>query len=264
MADYLLTLNGITTIFNQGTQDEKRALDDLSLEVAESDFITIIGSNGAGKTTLLNVISGTVESDEGQVIVDGQDVTKWPDFQMAQFISRVFQSPTMGTASDMTIEENLCMAELRGKRRGLKWGVTRGRRSRYKEILKILDLGLEDRLKQTVGLLSGGQRQSLTLLMTTLAMPKVLLLDEHTAALDPRTASMVMDLTDNMVRDNRLTTLMVTHNMTQALKYGNRMVMLHQGKIQLDIQGEEKKKMTVAEIVAQFGQTLKDETLLSG
>ena len=264
MADYLLTLNGITTIFNQGTQDEKRALDDLSLEVAESDFITIIGSNGAGKTTLLNVISGTVESDEGQVIVDGQDVTKWPDFQMAQFISRVFQSPTMGTAGDMTIEENLCMAELRGKRRGLKWGVTRGRRSRYKEILKILDLGLEDRLKQTVGLLSGGQRQSLTLLMTTLAMPKVLLLDEHTAALDPRTASMVMDLTDNMVRDNRLTTLMVTHNMTQALKYGNRMVMLHQGKIQLDIQGEEKKKMTVAEIVAQFGQTLKDETLLSG
>ena len=264
MADYLLTLNGITTIFNQGTQDEKRALDDLSLEVAESDFITIIGSNGAGKTTLLNVISGTVESDEGQVIVDGQDVTKWPDFQMAQFISRVFQSPTMGTASDMTIEENLCMAELRGKRRGLKWGVTKGRRSRYKEILKILDLGLEDRLKQTVGLLSGGQRQSLTLLMTTLALPKVLLLDEHTAALDPRTASMVMDLTDNMVRDNRLTTLMVTHNMTQALKYGNRMVMLHQGKIQLDIQGEEKKKMTVAEIVAQFGQTLKDETLLSG
>ena len=264
MADYLLTLNGITTIFNQGTQDEKRALDDLSLEVAESDFITIIGSNGAGKTTLLNVISGTVEFDEGQVIIDGQDVTKWPDFQMALFISRVFQSPTMGTASDMTIEENLCMAELRGKRRGLKWGVTRGRRSRYKEILKILDLGLEDRLKQTVGLLSGGQRQSLTLLMTTLAMPKVLLLDEHTAALDPRTATMVMDLTDNMVRDNRLTTLMVTHNMTQALKYGNRMVMLHQGKIQLDIQGEEKKKMTVAEIVAQFGQTLKDETLLSG
>ncbi len=259
-----MTLNGITTIFNQGTQDEKRALDDLSLEVAESDFITIIGSNGAGKTTLLNVISGTVESDEGQVIIDEQDVTKWPDFQMAQFVSRVFQSPTMGTAGDMTIEENLCMAELRGKKRGLKWGVTRGRRSRYKEILKILDLGLEDRLKQTVGLLSGGQRQSLTLLMTTLALPKVLLLDEHTAALDPRTASMVMDLTDNMVRDNRLTTLMVTHNMTQALKYGNRMVMLHQGKIQLDIQGEEKKKMTVAEIVAQFGQTLKDETLLSG
>ena len=260
----MLTLKNLTKVFNEGTQDEKRALDGLSLDVADGDFITIIGSNGAGKTTLLNAIAGTIEPDKGQVIVDGQDVTKWPDFQMAQFISRVFQSPTMGTAGEMTIEENLCMAELRGKKRGLKWGVTKNRRSSYKEILKVLDLGLEERLKQSVGLLSGGQRQSLTLLMTTLTMPKVLLLDEHTAALDPRTAAKVMDLTDSMVRENRLTTLMVTHNMKQALKYGNRMVMLHQGNIQLDIQGEEKKKMTVAEIVAQFGQTLKDETLLSG
>jgi len=259
----MLTLKGITKIFNQGTQDEKRALDDFSIEVADSDFITIIGSNGAGKTTLLNVIAGTVEPDEGQLIVDGQDVTRWPDFKMARFISRVFQSPTMGTAGEMTIEENLCMAELRGKKRGLKWGVTANRRSSYREILKVLDLGLEDRLKQSVGMLSGGQRQSLTLLMTTLALPRVLLLDEHTAALDPRTAAKVMDLTDSMVRENKLTTLMVTHNMNQALKYGNRMVMLHQGRIQLDIKGEEKKKMTVAEIVAQFGQTLKDETLLS-
>ncbi len=264
MSDPMLTLKNITKVFNAGTQDEKRALDDLCLEVADGDFITIIGSNGAGKSTLLNAIAGTVEPDEGQLIVDGQDVTKWPDFQMAQYISRVFQSPTMGTAGDMTIEENLCMAELRGKKRGLKWGVTRSRRKSYREILKVLDLGLEDRLKQSVGLLSGGQRQSLTLLMTTLTMPKVLLLDEHTAALDPRTAAKVMDLTDSMVQENRLTTLMVTHNMTQALRYGNRMVMLHQGKIQLDIQGEEKKKLTVAEIVAQFGQTLKDETLLSG
>jgi putative ABC transport system ATP-binding protein len=260
----MLTLKNITKVFNSGTQDEKRALDDFSLEVADGDFITIIGSNGAGKTTLLNVIAGTETPDEGQLIVDGQDVTKWPDFQMAKYISRVFQSPTMGTAGEMTIEENLCMAELRGKKRGLKWGVTKTRRSRYQEILKVLDLGLEERLKQSVGLLSGGQRQSLTLLMTTLALPKVLLLDEHTAALDPRTATKVMDLTDSMVRKNRLTTLMVTHNMTQALKYGNRMVMLHQGKVQLDIQGEAKKKLTVAEIVAQFGQTLKDETLLSG
>lgn len=250
-------------MFNQGTQDEKRALDNFSLEVAKSDFITIIGSNGAGKTTLLNVIAGTVETDEGQLIVHGQDVTRWPDFKMARYVSRVFQSPTMGTAGEMTIEENLCMAELRGKKRGLKWGVTGNRRSRYREILKVLDLGLEDRLKQSVGMLSGGQRQSLTLLMTTLALPRVLLLDEHTAALDPRTAAKVMDLTDSMVRENRLTTLMVTHNMNQALKYGNRMVMLHQGKVQLDIQGEEKKKMTVAEIIAEFGQTLKDETLLS-
>ena len=264
MSDHMLTLKNITKIFNHGTQDEKRALNDFSLEVTDGDFITIIGSNGAGKTTLLNVIAGTEAPDEGQLIVDGQDVTKWPDFQMAKYISRVFQSPTMGTAGEMTIEENLCMAELRGKKRGLKWGVTRGRRLSYIETLKVLDLGLEDRLKQSVGLLSGGQRQSLTLLMTTLALPKVLLLDEHTAALDPRTATKVMDLTDSMVRKNRLTTLMVTHNMTQALKYGNRMVMLHQGKVQLDIQGEEKEKLTVAEIVAQFGQTLKDETLLSG
>ncbi len=263
MAEHLLVLNAITKIYNPGTQDEKRALDNFSLEVADGDFITIIGSNGAGKTTLLNVIAGTVEPDQGQVIVNGQDVTKWPDFRMARFVSRVFQNPTMGTAGEMTIEENLCMAELRGQKRGLKWGVTKNRRTRYKEILKVLELGLEERLKQAVGLLSGGQRQSLTLLMTTLAPPKVLLLDEHTAALDPRTASKVLDLTETMVRENRLTTLMVTHNMSHALKYGNRMVMLHQGKIQLDIQGDEKKKLTVAEIVAQFGQTLKDETLLS-
>ena len=259
----MLTLKKITKIFNQGTQDEKRALDNLSLNVPKSDFITIIGSNGAGKTTLLNAIAGTITPDEGQLIVHGQDVTRWPDFKMARYISRVFQSPTMGTAGEMTIEENLCMAELRGKKRGLKWGVTGNRRTRYRKILKVLDLGLEDRLKQSVGMLSGGQRQSLTLLMTTLALPRVLLLDEHTAALDPRTAAKVMDLTDSMVRENKLTTLMVTHNMNQALKYGNRMVMLHQGKVQLDIQGEEKKKMTVAEIIAEFGQTLKDETLLS-
>ena len=263
MAEHLLKLIGITKLFNRGTPDEKRALDNLNLEVEEGDFITIIGSNGAGKTTLLNVVAGTVEPDEGQVIVDGQDVTRWPDFQMARFVSRVFQNPTMGTAGEMTIEENLCMAELRGKKRGLRWGVTKSRRARYREILKILELGLEDRLKQAVGLLSGGQRQSLTLLMTTLALPKLLLLDEHTAALDPRTAAKVLELTDTMVHENRLTTLMVTHNMNHALKYGNRMVMLHQGRIQLDIQGEDKKKLTVAEIVAQFGQTLKDETLLS-
>ena len=263
MAGSMLTLKEITKIFNQGTQDEKRALDDLTLEVEEGDFITIIGSNGAGKTTLLNIIAGTEQPDQGQVKVDGQDVTSWPDFQMAKFISRVFQSPTMGTAGEMSIEDNLCMAELRGKKRGLSWGVTKGRRTAYTEVLKVLDLGLENRLKQSVSLLSGGQRQSLTLLMTTLTLPRLLLLDEHTAALDPRTAAKVMDLTDSMIRKNRLTALMVTHNMNQALKYGNRMVMLHQGKIQLDIKGDEKQKLTVAEIVAEFGQTLKDETLLS-
>ncbi len=263
MADSMLVLQDITKIFNKGTQDEKRALDDLNLNVAEGDFITIIGSNGAGKTTLLNVIAGTVGPDDGLVKIDGQDVTSWTDFQMARYISRVFQSPTLGTAGEMTIEENLCMAQLRGKKRGLKWGVTQNRRSKYREILKVLELGLENRLKQSVSLLSGGQRQSLTLLMTTLTLPRLLLLDEHTAALDPRTAAKVMDLTDSMVRENSLTTMMVTHNMNQALKYGNRMVMLHQGKVQLDVQGAEKQKLSVAEIIAEFGQTLKDETLLS-
>ena len=252
MSEPMLTLKNITKIFNEGTQDEKRALDDLCLEVANGDFITIIGSNGAGKSTLLNAIAGTIEPDEGQLLVDGQDVTKWPDFQMAQYVSRVFQSPTMGTAGDMTIEENLCMAELRGKKRGLKWGVTKSRRSSYKDILKVLDLGLEERLKQSVGLLSGGQRQSLTLLMTTLTMPKVLLLDEHTAALDPRTATKVMDLTDSMVRENRLTTLMVTHNMSHALAHGNRLIMLHQGRIILDVGGAEKASLTVDDLLGRF------------
>jgi len=259
----MLNLKGITKIFNKGTQDEKRALDNLSLEVEDGDFITIIGSNGSGKSTLLNAISGSLEIDSGQILIENQDVTKWPDYQMAAYVARVFQSTTMGTAGEMTIEENLCMAELRGKKRGLKLGVTRKRRSRYEELLKVLELGLEYRLKQKTGLLSGGQRQSLTLLMTTLTLPKLLLLDEHTAALDPRTASKVMDLTDEMVLDNGLSTLMVTHNMNQALKYGNRMVMLHQGRIQLDIRGEDKEKLTIAEVVAEFGQTLKDETLLS-
>jgi putative ABC transport system ATP-binding protein len=263
VAANMLVLREITKIFNRGTQDEKHAVDNLNLEVCDGDFITIIGSNGAGKTTLLNIIAGSFELDSGQVFVDDQDVTKWPDYRMASFISRVFQSPTMGTAGEMTIEENLCLAELRGRKRGLRWGVTGNRRKRYREILKMLDLGLEDRLKLPAGLLSGGQRQSLTLLMTTLNLPKILLLDEHTAALDPRTARKVMNLTDQMVAENKLTTLMVTHNMNQALKYGNRMVMLHQGKIHLDVRGEEKKSLTVEEVVAKFGKTLKDETLLS-
>jgi putative ABC transport system ATP-binding protein len=263
MAAGMLKLKEITKIFNKGTQDEKRALDNLSLTVKAGEFITIIGSNGAGKSTLLNIIGGTYKPDEGQIEVDNQDVTKSPDYCMACHMSRVFQNPTMGTAGDMTIEENLSLAELRGRRRGLKWGVTRARRRRYREILKVLDLGLENRLKQSVGLLSGGQRQSLTLLMATLSLPQLLLLDEHTAALDPRTAKKVIELTDSIVREHELTTMMVTHNMNQALRYGNRMIMLHQGRIQMDIQGEEKEKLTVSEVVSKFGQTLKDESLLS-
>jgi len=261
--DNLLELDGVVKVFNAGTQDEKRALDGIDLAAASGDFVTIIGSNGAGKSTLLNVIAGTFNPDQGAVRIDGMDVTRWPDHRMASYIARVFQSPTMGTAGDMTIEENLCLAEKRGKPRRLKWGVTRSRRLRYREVLKVLELGLEDRLKQSVGLLSGGQRQSLTLLMSTLTTPRLLLLDEHTAALDPRTAEKVITLTDRIVTENRIATLMVTHNMNQALKYGNRMIMLHQGRIQMDVRGEEKRRLTVREVIDQFGTTLKDETLLT-
>jgi putative ABC transport system ATP-binding protein len=239
------------------------ALDCLSLKVEQGEFITIIGSNGAGKSTMLNVISGTHRPEKGRIFISGKDMTKAPEHTMAAHLARVFQNPTMGTAGTMTIEENLSLAELRGHKRGLRWGVTGSRRKRYREVLKILELGLETRLKDKVGLLSGGQRQSLALLMTTLTLPELLLLDEHTAALDPKTAQKVMELTDLMIKENKLTTLMVTHNMNQALRYGDRMIMLHQGKVQLDVRGEEKANLTVPEVVSKFGQTLKDETLLS-
>ena len=263
MGEIMLAFEGITKIFNQGTQDEKRALNQIDLEVDAGDFITIIGSNGAGKSTLLNVIAGTYQPEEGRLIIDQQDVTKTPDYKMAAYISRVFQSPTMGTAGEMTIAENLSLADCRGQRRGLKWGVTRARKKRYGELLKVLELGLEDRLNQSVGLLSGGQRQSLTLLMATLSLPKLLLLDEHTAALDPRTAAKVSELTNRMVKENNLTTLMVTHNLKQAIRCGNRMIMLHEGKVQFDIEGKDKESLTVEEVVKRFGAKLKDESLLS-
>jgi putative ABC transport system ATP-binding protein len=263
MSKTMITLSGITKIFNKGTQDEKRALNNLSLDVEDGDFITIIGSNGAGKSTLLNVISGTHQPDDGKIMIGTEDLTRQPDYIMARHVARVFQNPTLGTAAEMTIEENLAMAHMRGKRRGLKWGVTANRRKHYKQILKVLELGLEDRLKDKVGLLSGGQRQSMALLMTTLTLPKLLLLDEHTAALDPKTAAKVMELTEKMVRENHLTSLMVTHNMNQALQYGNRMIMLHQGEIKIDVKGKEKQELTVTDVIAKFGTTLKDETLLS-
>jgi putative ABC transport system ATP-binding protein len=259
----MLELRGVIKIFNKGTQDEKTALNGIDLRVGEGEFITIIGSNGAGKSTLLNAIAGTCTPDLGQILVDGDDVTQAPDYRMARHLARVFQDPAAGTAASMSIEENLCMAELRGQRRGLRWGVNSSRRDRYRQVLKVLDLGLEDRLRDKVGLLSGGQRQSLALLMATLSTPRLLLLDEHTAALDPRTADKVMTLTDVMVHEHRLTTLMVTHNMNQAIQHGSRMIMLHEGRTQLDLQGEDKQNLTVAEVVAKFGQTLKDETLLS-
>ncbi len=260
----MLVLSEISKVFNRGTQDQKTALDNISLTVNQGDFVTIIGSNGAGKTTLLNIIAGTHNPDTGRITICGDDITRRPEHRMAAYMARVFQNPTTGTAGKMTIEENLCMAELRGcKRRLFRWGVTRHRRQQYQAILKTLDLGLEHRLGEKVGLLSGGQRQSLSLLMTTLIPPKLLILDEHTAALDPKTAAKVMALTDHMIQQNRLTTLMVTHNMHQALRYGNRMIMLHRGRIKLDVSGAEKEQLTVKDVVQKFELSLDDETLLS-
>ena len=258
----MIKLQGIKKIFKKGTIDEKAAIDGVDLHIPQGHFITVIGSNGAGKTTLLNLISGTVEPDAGDVFLDGARVTHLPEYKRAKYLGRIFQNPLMGTAAAMTIEENLAMADLRGRPRGLRWGVTKARRQFYCEKLKTLELGLEDRLREPVSLLSGGQRQSLTLLMATLSVPKLLLLDEHTAALDPKTAQRVMSLTDKIINDNNLTTIMVTHNMHQAIRYGNDMIMLHEGKIIFQADGEEKKALTVEEVVRRFGADLKDESLL--
>ncbi len=256
----MLELEGVAKIFNRGGIDEKVALQHLNLKVEKGEFITIIGSNGAGKTTLLNVITGSVLVDDGNVVIDGLDVTHLPEFKRGRLIGRVFQNPLMGTASEMTIEENLSMALMRGKRRGLRKGVAKNHRSIYQPVLQTLGLGLEGRLIDRVGLLSGGQRQSLAILMATLALPKLLLLDEHTASLDPKTATVVMDLTERVIKRNGLTTLMVTHNMEQAIRYGNRLVMMHEGEIILDVSGEEKSKLTIPELIQRFGVV--DEKLL--
>ncbi|MCJ7595061.1 MAG: ATP-binding cassette domain-containing protein [Desulfobacterales bacterium] len=258
----MIRVEGIRKVFKKGTIDEKVAIAEISLHCRGGDFITVIGSNGAGKTTLLNLIAGTFTPDEGEVLIDGTRVTHLPEHRRARYLGRIFQNPLVGTAASMTIEENLAMADLRGRPRGLRRGVTKSRREFYRDILKMLDLGLETRLKDSVSLLSGGQRQSLTLLMATLSLPKLLLLDEHTAALDPRTAQTVMKLTQDIVRENHLTTIMVTHNMLQAIRYGNRMIMLHEGRIRFDIEGEDKSALTVEEVVRRFGAELKDEALL--
>ncbi len=258
----MVRLEGLRKVFKMGTIDEKTAMDGLSLHIPDGDFVTVIGSNGAGKTTMLNLISGTYTPDEGEVSIDGDNVTHLSEHKRARYLGRIFQDPLMGTAASMTIEENLAMADLRGRRRGLGWGVKKARRDYYRDTLKMLDLGLEDRLKDNVSLLSGGQRQSLTLLMATLSMPKLLLLDEHTAALDPKTAELVMELTEKIVSENRLTTIMVTHNMTQAIRYGNVMIMLHEGKLKFDVKDEAKQALTVEEVVKRFGADLKDEALL--
>lgn len=258
----MIKLQGLKKIFKKGSINEKVAIDGISLHIPEGSFVTVIGSNGAGKTTLLNLISGTVEPDEGEIFLDGARVTNLPEHKRAKYLGRIFQNPLMGTAASMTIEENLAMADLRGQPRGLRWGVTKGRRDFYQEALKMLDLGLEDRLKDSVSLLSGGQRQSLTLLMATLSLPRLLLLDEHTAALDPKTAQRVMERTAKIVRENNLTTIMVTHNMQQAIRYGNCMIMLHEGRIIFDVAGGAKQALSVEEVVRRFGADLDDEALL--
>ena len=250
----MLEIRDIWKTFNAGTVNEKVALKGVSLTLSDGDFVTVIGGNGAGKSTLLNAVAGVWPVDEGSIVVGGADVTHLPEFKRAQYIGRVFQDPMMGTAATMQIEENLALAMRRGKSRSLRVGITKQEREEYKELLKILDLGLEDRLTSKVGLLSGGQRQALTLLMATLQKPKLLLLDEHTAALDPKTAAKVLDATERIVQRDRLTTLMITHNMRDAIAHGNRLIMMYEGRIAVDVSGEEKKKLTVEALLELFSK----------
>lgn len=250
----MLSVDGITKIFNVGTVNEKIALHNVSFSLEEGDFVTLIGGNGSGKSTLLNCIAGVYTLDRGSILIDGTDVTRLSEHRRAGMLGRVFQDPMMGTASNMGIEENLALALRRGQRRGLSWGISHKEREEYKVLLKKLELGLETRLGTKVGLLSGGQRQALTLLMATLKKPRLLLLDEHTSALDPKTAQMVLELSDQIIRDGKLTTLMVTHNMRDAIKYGNRLLMMYNGRIILDIRNEEKQKLTVEDLLKRFGK----------
>lgn len=250
----MLEVKNIFKTFNGGTVNEKVALKGVSLHLKEGDFVTVIGGNGAGKSTLLNCVAGVYGVDQGQILIGGEDVTALPEYKRAKLIGRVFQDPMMGTAATMQIEENLALAARRGKPRTLRAGITKAEREQYKEQLKILELGLEDRLTSKVGLLSGGQRQALTLLMATLEKPKLLLLDEHTAALDPKTAAKVLEATQKIVEKDNLTTLMITHNMRDAIAYGNRLIMMYNGKIVVDVSGEEKKKLTVEQLLNLFSQ----------
>ena len=248
----MLKLENISKTFEANTINEKKALDNISLTLNDGDFVTVIGSNGAGKSTLLNAIAGVFNVDNGSISIDGNDVTNIPEYKRASYIGRVFQDPKIGTASDMWIEENLALANRRGNKRGLKQGISDNERKQYFEILKSFNLGLENRMSTKVGLLSGGQRQALTLLMATLQKPSLLLLDEHTAALDPATASKVLELTNKIVTENNLTTFMVTHNMKDALKYGNRLIMMDNGHIILDVAGKDKEKLTVNDLLKKF------------
>ena len=262
----MLELHQVCKTFNPGTVNEKAALNHLSLTLEEGDFVTVIGGNGAGKSTMLNAISGVWPVDEGTIRIDGVDVTELSEHRRAVYLGRVFQDPMVGTAGNMTIEENLALAARRGEKRTLRWGIRKSEREQFKELLRALGLGLEDRLTAKVGLLSGGQRQALTLLMASLKKPKVLLLDEHTAALDPKTAAKVLELSDQIVKEHKLTTLMVTHNMKDAIAHGNRLIMLDAGRVILDIRGEDKKKLTVPDLLARFtaasGEEVESDRLL--
>ena len=248
----MLDIINVHKTFNPGTINEKVALAGVDLHLNPGDFCTIIGGNGAGKSTTLNAVAGVWPVDEGSIIIDGENVTGAPEHKRASYLGRVFQDPMTGTAATMNIEENLALAARRGSRRGLKWGVTKAEKERYLELLKTLELGLEDRMTAKVGLLSGGQRQALTLLMATLRKPKLLLLDEHTAALDPKTAEKVLKTTDKIISEQNLTAMMVTHNMKDAIAHGNRLIMMHEGKIILNISGEDKHKLTVPDLLHQF------------
>ena len=255
----MLKLEKIRKVFHPGTVNQKIALDGLSLTLNDGDFVTVIGGNGAGKSTLLNTIAGTFPVDQGSISIDGEDITHLSEEKRARFLGRVFQDPMMGTAADMWIEENMALAARRGEHRGLKWAISPTDRETFRRLLSELDLGLEDRLSSKVGLLSGGQRQALTLLMAVMKKPKVLLLDEHTAALDPKTAAKVLELSDRFIEEGKLTTLMVTHNMKDAIAHGNRLIMMNAGKIVLDIGGEEKKRLTVDDLLHAFTLSTAEE-----
>ena len=265
---YLLEIQDIHKTFNPGTINEKVALDGVNLNLNPGDFVTVIGGNGAGKSTTLNAIAGVWSVDKGKIIIDGVDITKLSEHKRAIYLGRVFQDPMTGTAATMSIEENMAIAARRGERRGLGWGITRKERESYKEALRELDLGLEERLNSKVGLLSGGQRQAITLLMASLKKPKLLLLDEHTAALDPKTAAKVLAISDKIIQEHQLTAMMVTHNMKDAIAHGNRLIMMHEGKIIYDVSGEEKKKLYVSDLLAKFeevsgGEFANDRMMLS-
>ena len=250
----MLKITNLRKTFNPGTVNAKTALDGLELTLKDGDFVTVIGGNGAGKSTMLNAIAGVWKPDSGTVEIDGVDVTNMPEHKRAKYLGRVFQDPMKGTAPDMEIAENLAIAARRGTKRKLIWGIKKAEREQYKKLLATLELGLENRLSSKVGLLSGGQRQAVTLLMASLKRPKLLLLDEHTAALDPKTAAKVLEITDRIVNENKLTTVMITHNMKDALAHGNRLIMMHEGKIIVDVEGEQKKKLTVEDLLGLFAK----------